>query len=141
MLSKEKVEQFKIEGWEYFLKEFDRVDVYLKSLDWIETYSDINFVRGWGSIITIFLVDIRDEEGDDKIYVIIGDIPTAYLNYPIGSSYEILEEYVRVMSDWANKVLNHERIEECFPVRTKATEENARDLIKRLNFISENLIY
>lgn len=76
---------------------------YISSFAWCETILNSYFGGGVGGIFAVFLFHIRASRSnvDPWIWIVVGDIPSAYL--PITdceSPVEVFRSYIRGMSRW-----------------------------------------
>ena len=117
---------------------------YLNTFEWCE-----KIVKGWvvndfGYILCIFYFEIetnRDSEADDHIWVIIGDLPTAYIDLiSATTSKEALVHYCDLMEDWINCIKNGQTVEDCYPISALPTLEHANMLQSRIELIKTDYI-
>jgi len=107
---------------------------------------------GIGGLICLFLLEYEwrfDEREGDLYWTVIGDVPVAYLPiqadfYPEGETLsdprDGLEFYCNAMENWADTVLEGGDLSGCYPVSAAPTEEHARMLKSRIEFIREKLM-
>jgi hypothetical protein len=98
------------------------------------------FIEGILAVFKFYIVPISDNI-DKELWVIVGDIPPAYLvidNAP--DTISALKIYVEEMNLWVEAVLNEKSIENLIPVNVLNTKDNAIKLKKRLDFISNKVI-
>lgn len=90
----------------------------------------------------VFLFEIEpiDETVDRFIWVIVGDLPTVYFDESVKTGKDALEIYCELMSEWADNVIGSKSLEECYPVETEPTTENAELLKRRVAFIKKELL-
>lgn len=123
------------------LKLQQEAEEYLKSFDWCLKIKKSWYDNEFSSydIIGVFLFEIEpiNETVDDFVWVIIGDLPTVYLDKSVTSGKEALEIYCDLMEDWIDNVKNGQSLEECFPVPNEPTAENADLLKTRIELIKE----
>ena len=78
---------------------------------------------------------------DPKVWVVLGDLPPAYLAFDEGDTWQdALRGYVEEMQQWVNAVRAGESLEDVIPVNVSATREHADILATRLQFIRERLV-
>jgi hypothetical protein len=80
-------------------------EAYLRSFSWCKEVQGSFFGGGVGGIIAVFLFNIRPArpEVSSWIWIIVGDIPSAYLPLEDAPSpAEIFKTYLRGMSKWLN---------------------------------------
>jgi hypothetical protein len=116
---------------------------YLKSFRWCPPIEQVYLGCGVGGIVAVFLFHFRERiQGTDEwLWVVVGDLPSAYLvvdgaDNPVAA----LEGYCGLMEDWANAVLGGKPLDDVFPVEAKATSDNAKLLLRRTDFIRTQLL-
>lgn len=116
-------------------------DEYIRSFAWCRTVSRSFFVGGVGEIFAIFLFDIAPArpEIDRWIWIVIGDIPPAYL--PLAdarSPIEVFNTYVQGMMKWVQLARQGKQgtpEDGVPPVNVPATPERAETLERRLHLL------
>jgi hypothetical protein len=112
---------------------------YLRSFSWCKEVRGSFFGGGVGGIMAVFLFDIRPARSDvgSWIWIIVGDIPSAYLPLEdAGSPAEVFKTYLRGMSKWielAREGRNGTADDGVPPINVPATPEWAEKLDQRLN--------
>lgn len=117
---------------------------YLLSFEWCKEIEKGWFGWGIGGVCAVFLFQILPSKTkvDRWLWVIVGDLPSAYLVVdecptPLGA----LETYVELMQEWANAVKSGKPTDNCIPVNAPATPENVDLLQRRLDFISKRFLH
>lgn len=88
-----------------------------------------------------FIIIPTSDNIDKELWVIVGDIPPAYLVTDYApDAISALKVYVEEMNLWVDAVMNNKSIDDLIPVNTSATKENAKNLKKRLDFIIDKII-
>jgi hypothetical protein len=92
--------------------------------------------------VGVFLFEIEplNENVDDFIWVIVGDLPSVYLDKSITTGHDALKTYCELMQEWADNVKDGRSLDECYPVPVDPTIENAELLIRRIGFIRRELL-
>ncbi|MGO9590696.1 MAG: hypothetical protein ACLP3K_11720 [Candidatus Acidiferrales bacterium] len=112
---------------------------YVSSFSWCEAVLDSFFGGGVGGVFAVFFFHIRPARAsvDPWLWVMVGDIPSAYLGIrDCGSAAEAFREYIRGMKKWvelARKGQTGTAEEGVPPVNVPATPEEAEILDQRLN--------
>jgi hypothetical protein len=90
----------------------------------------------------VFLFEIKpiNDDVDKHIWIIVGDLPSAYLDANVETGKEALETYCDLMQEWADNVLQGCSLEESYPVEAEPTKENAGLLKTRIAFIKRELL-
>lgn len=96
-----------------------------------------------GGVVAVFLLRIEpaSPEVDAQLWVIVGDLPPAYLvtdQAPNGEA--ALRLYIGEMRRWVDAVKNHLELENVIPVEARPTAENADALEKRLDYIEYHIL-
>ncbi|MES2737883.1 MAG: hypothetical protein V4672_16290 [Verrucomicrobiota bacterium] len=120
----------------------DEVRAYLSGFNWCPQIRNLFLTFGIGGVVGLYLVELEDKIGDQDgyLWVIVGDLPTAYLVADSTTPYEVLETYGSLMTDWADAVESGRSLEDVFPVATKPTPENVINLRRRLLFLKKNVL-
>ena len=115
---------------------------YLQSFPWC-----LSIKTGWlayscGYIIGLFYFEIVPDiskGADSHVWVIVGDLPAAYIDVlNAHSAHRALELYIQLMEEWASKVNNAEDLSDCYPLNVPATQEYANMLTSRMNLLKED---
>ena len=117
---------------------------YIEDFDWCVSTKKCWYDKDFGVYekIGIFLFEIEPLNGNvgDFIWVIVGDLPSVYLDKSITTGQEALERYCELMEEWADNVKNEKSLEECYPVPSDPTIENAELLNSRIAFVRRELL-
>src|SRR5215472_11347732 len=104
--------------------------------------------RGWfgfgvGGVCAVFLFELvpATKRIDSKLWVIVGDLPPAYLVVDESPNpLAALANYVGLMQEWVDTVRAGKPIDDCIPVNAKPTKVNADLLARRLRFMRTNFL-
>jgi hypothetical protein len=121
----------------------DEARSYIRSFSWCPPIKAMYLGHGIGGVVAIFLVEFeRKIKGtDDRLWIIVGDFPSAYIVVePQDSAREALERYCEVMDDWIGEVLGSGDFQDVFPVDAPRTPANADMLRRRLEFMRREII-
>jgi len=116
---------------------------YVKDFDWCPAVAKVHLAFGVGGVVAVFLVQFEEaiEGGEDALWVIVGDLPSAYVDVESGDDgMAALARYCSMMEDWSFNVLKDLSLEECFPVAAEATHEHAEMLRERIAFIHTEIL-
>jgi hypothetical protein len=94
-------------------------------------------------VIGVFLFEFEPARPgvDDRLWVVVGDLPPAYLVCDHASTWqEALGAYVDEMRRWVKAVQEGSGLEDVIPVNAAPTTEHAGLLETRLDFVEENFI-
>ncbi len=101
------------------------------------------FGDGCGGIVAVFLFHIEpSEEGiDEWLWVVVGDLPPAYLVIDVSKTpSQALESYIGEMSKWIKLAKQGRTSKKVIPVNAPATPEYAEALEGRLKFLREVMV-
>jgi hypothetical protein len=121
----------------------EKAKLYALSFSWCDSIINSYFGGGVGKIIAIFLFNISTERADVDpwMWIIVGDIPSAYLPLEdCNSPMSVFDTYVDGMQRWANlarKGQNGTALEGIPPVNVPATPEWAEQIQSRLRLLNE----
>jgi hypothetical protein len=120
-----------------------RATQYIQSFEWCPPIEHVYLGCGVGGVVAIFLFHFGEpvKGTDEWLWVVGGDLPSAYLvldraNDPVLA----LDGYCELMEAWARSVLAARPLQDVFPVEAKPTLDNAKSLLKRVNFIRTRLL-
>ena len=125
------------------LKLKTEAESYLSGFNFCKGIKNVWFDRGWGRILTVFLMEIipLDENVDEKLWIIVGDLPPAYIDtYSIKNGAQALECYTLLMRDWSDVVISGGDLSEMYPVNVEPTVEHAMMLRSRVEFIEREIL-
>lgn len=116
---------------------------YIENFAWCDKIQSSYFGDGYGGIVAVFLFQIEPShaEVDEWLWVIVGDLPSAYLvldnaNYPS----EALEAYIEEMSEWVMLAKEGRSSTTVIPVNAPAIPEFAMMLEGRLSFLRDTIV-
>jgi hypothetical protein len=121
----------------------DEAVAYVTAHGWCRAVRELYVGDVYPGIIGIFLVRIEPAapEIDEWTWVIVGDVPPAYLAGEDGFDAEAaLDCYIRLMREWIDAVRTGAPIDDLIPVNVEPTREWANDLASRLTFIEANIL-
>ena len=117
---------------------------------WCKTLQQGYLVQGWAGVLGIFYFEFVPASAavDDRLWVIVGDVPPAYIdcvNSP--NAVSALEDYLYVMQEWVDHVKAGHSVEKLVPVyrrhsfvRVNPSIVYAELLETRLQFIREKIV-
>ncbi len=121
----------------------DDAKAYLTSFPWCGRIVDFYFGDGVGGIIGIFFAHIQPSrpEVDEWLWVIVGDLPPAYLVIDeCEAPKDAAEAYIYQMRRWVAAAKLGKTSEDIIPVNVPAAPEWAERLEKRLNTLENDLL-
>jgi hypothetical protein len=116
---------------------------YMEDFEWCPNIESVHLALGVGGIVAVFLFQFDEviEDDDDALWVVVGDLPSAYVIVePDDDGRAALSRYCEMMEDWAFNVLKGNSLEESFPVEAEATQEHAEMLRQRIVFLRSEII-
>ena len=94
-------------------------------------------------VLGLFLVELvgADPEIDPYIWVVVGDVPPAYLSTLYARSPRAaVDGYIAEMEAWVDAVENGNPTADLIPVNGEPTEANAEALKSRLEFLDQKIL-
>jgi len=131
-----------IENYE-FVKLVNEAKSFLKNHRWCKEIEKQWFVANWDNLLTIFFFKIvpNSELADDHIWVVVGDLPTAYIDIESASNKaEVIQVYTEIMDDWVRCVKNGESVEDCYSINVPPKLEYAKMLDTKIQLIKEHIL-
>ncbi|MGF1449021.1 MAG: hypothetical protein ACFB20_06350 [Opitutales bacterium] len=75
------------------------------------------------------------------LWAVVGDLPSAYFVLDdVPTPVEALDTYCTLMEDWVEAVRSGGDLSEVFPVDAAPTPDNAESLLRRMDFIREEIM-
>jgi len=134
----------KVEELKCVLKLQNEAQNYLENFEWCKSVKKSWYDKDFSIYdkIGIFLFEIEplNDTIDDFVWIIVGDLPSVYLDKSVKTGKESLEIYCDLMQDWADNVKSGKSLMESYPIPTDPTIENAELLITRISFIRRKLL-
>ncbi len=121
----------------------EEAKVFIQACDWCKGVKDSYFGCGVGGVVGVFFFRIApaSEEVDECLWVVVGDIPPAYLVTDENQTPSAaLQSYITEMRRWVAAAESGEAVDELIPVNVPATPEAALALKKRLNFLESAIL-
>lgn len=120
-----------------------RAKEYLESFSWCNKIVQSFFGLGIGRPLGVFLfrIDPSRENVDEWVWVIVGDVPPAYITTDQAPNpASALDGYIGAMEEWVKAVKSGESVEGLIPVNVQPTLEWANELEWRLRFIDKEIL-
>lgn len=121
----------------------DEATAYLKRFNWHRGIKAAYLGIGVGKILGVFLFEIvpASEEVDDRVWVVVGDLPPAYITTEDAPNpATALDSYIGAMEEWVEATREGRGVEGIIPVNVPPTAENADRLESRLRFLDERIL-
>lgn len=114
---------------------------YMSNFDWFKGATGMVWATGVPGVVGIFHLSLSKKMWDrESLWVVVGDLPTAYLvKNTDESAIHALENYASLMDDWCTAVEAKTDLCDVYPVAAPATLENAQHLRSRMNNLREIL--
>jgi hypothetical protein len=121
---------------------FTRANDYLVSFSWCKSIKATYVGDCLGGILALMLFQIEPAgaDVDEWIWVVVGDLPPAYIAPASPMPYDALEDYVDQMERWVIAVQSGASVDDLIPVNVAPSAALASELEKRLRFIRENVL-
>jgi hypothetical protein len=116
---------------------------YIKSFAWCPPISGTYFAYGVGGVVAVFQVEFAQKiKGtDDKLWIVVGDLPSAYLVVErVDDPGLALERYCELMDQWVVTVRKSGDFRDVYPVAVEPTLKNAESLNRRIDFLRTEVI-
>lgn len=122
---------------------YQEAQKFLEFYDWCLEIKESYIGMLYPGIVAVFLFKIiptRDDV-DEWIWVIVGDLPAAYLTVDeCPNPATALDGYVGAMLEWVGAAQKGNSVAELIPVNVPATQENGDILKTRLDFLDERIL-
>lgn len=116
---------------------------YLRRFSWCDAIGTSFIGEYLEGIVAVFLFEVssKNPEVGGAVWVIVGDLPPAYIAIADASSpAEALDGYIGAMEEWVAAVRAGSSVNELIPVNYPATLEYANGLESRLRFLDEHFV-
>jgi hypothetical protein len=116
---------------------------FLTEQRWCASVLRVTPVFALSGVLGVFRCSLipSDPAADAMVWVVVGDLPPAYLVHEPGDSWQdALRGYVEEMGQWVAAARTGSPIEDVIPVNVPATPEYADLLASRLTFIRTRLV-
>jgi len=122
---------------------YEEAKEFLEFYDWCLEIKESFVGMLYPGIIGVFLFRIipARKDVDEWIWVIVGDLPPAYLTIDeCPNPAAALDGYIGAMQDWIEAAKNDESVANLIPVNAPATKENGDRLKKKLDFLDKKIL-
>jgi len=116
---------------------------YISRFAWCRSIREAYFGDGYGRIVAVFLFRIEPSrpEVDEWLWVVVGDLPSAYLvTDECKTPSQTLERYIDAISEWVRLAKKGRWSDDVIPVNAPPTPESARMLESRLAVLKEKIV-
>lgn len=128
----------------YLEEMLDNATRYMQKFPWCAGVEAAYFGAGAGKIFAVFLFEVKMKwEASNRLFwVVVGDIPPAYLvaDEETGTPLDALDLYCCLMGAWVEAVEKQEPVDDLIPVNVPPTAENAAMLASRLDYLGEHFL-
>lgn len=122
---------------------YDKAETYIKSFKWCKEIKDCSLYTNLGKIFCIFLFNIDNTASreDNFLWIVVGDIPSMYLDiFGAKTTRAVVETYTVLAEDWIDKIKKSKSVAKCYPFDAEPTLELAELLEKKVSFMKTTLI-
>jgi hypothetical protein len=121
-----------------------RARSFVESFAWCERVTGCSLGFAIAGVLGVFRVELlpaRERGADPTVWVVVGDLPPAYLVFEDGDSWQdALRGYSEEMQRWVDAVRTDESLDDVIPVNVPPTKQHADLLARRLKFIHNQLV-
>lgn len=117
---------------------------YITAFTWCGGIREVHFGWGAGDVFAIFLFRIKPtrDDVDEWLWVIVGDLPSAYLvTDACPTPSDALETYIRETGRWVEAARAGKAMKGLIPLQVAPTQENADLLEKRLRSLEQEFLH
>lgn len=137
------MKNYDIEDLDDQLKLAKEAKAFLLEHIWCKHIKEGWYDRGWADKLAVFLFQIipDSENADEFVWIIVGDLPSAYIDILSASNGACaIEAYTNIMEDWYDNVLQGKSVENCYPIGVPPTKEYGQMLQSRVEFIRDEIL-
>lgn len=131
------------EGVEEMNGMYQEAREFLEFYDWCAEIQESYVGLLYPGVVAVFLFRIvpARKDIDEWIWVIVGDLPPAYLTADgCPNPATALDGYIGAMMEWVDAAQKGESVAELIPVNVPATKANGDALKRRLDFLDEKIL-
>ena len=133
-----------IEELKCILKLEAKAQNYLESFKWCKSvknsWCDKKYCVYDNIGVFLFEIEPINSEVDDFVWIVVGDLPSVYLDKSVKTGRECLKTYCELMQDWVDNVNSGKSLAESYPIPAEPNRKNADLLMSRILFIQEELL-
>ncbi len=132
-----------LEFYEEVLTLHKKAENYLLGFYWCQEIKNCFLYTNIGRVFSIYIFEIVNTASveDDFLWIIVGDIPSMYLNVFVDdTTIKVIENYIDLAQDWINQIKNGHSVAECYPFNAQPTIELAELLQKKISFMRDSVI-
>jgi hypothetical protein len=93
---------------------------FLLAQSWCRAVRTLSLKKWIEGVLALLYAEIEPEPqsgADEAVWVVVGDLPPAYLDVPSVPAYrEVLEAYIALLEEWVEAVRSGEPIDELMPI-------------------------
>ncbi|MEO0567885.1 MAG: hypothetical protein AAF066_09140 [Pseudomonadota bacterium] len=122
--------------------DLEKAKEYLAEFRWVLSIDESYLGGFFPEIVGIFLLKVTPKLMgiDDYVWVIVGDVPTAYITVEdCPNPATALDGYIGAVQEWVDAVLNAKTTNGVIPILPE-TPENALLLKRRLNYLRSEIL-
>ncbi len=116
---------------------------FISRFSWCKRIVRCYFGDGVANLVGVFFFEIEPSSDaiDKFLWVIVGDLPPAYLvTDDAPGAYDALEGYIQQMERWVCAAENSLSLDGIIPVNVLPTKENGQALGRRLAFLRKEIL-
>jgi hypothetical protein len=141
LISWSKCLEFQQADREEMIGMYNRAFNFLSNRIWYDSLHESYMGMFHPGIVAVFLFRIVPKDFDEWIWVVVGDLPTAYIvGDDCPNPAAALDGYIGEMEEWIKAVEKGQSVEDLIPVNAPPTLNNAKALKSRMNFLDERIL-
>lgn len=121
----------------------EEAKLFLESHKWCKKVEKQWLASGWENLLLVFYFKItpNSKNADDYVWVVVGDLPPAYIDIESADNIsDVIETYTDLMDDWVQCVKNGQPVEDCYPIDVPPENEYAEMLAIRIKLVREYIL-
>jgi hypothetical protein len=121
---------------------YSEAEKYLRKFKWCKNVLEAYLGYGVADVFGLFFFHIDPiKNEDDYLWVIVRDIPSAYLvTDEARNCADALRIYIKLFREWVAAIRENRSVATLIPANVPPTRANAALLESRLNFLEENIL-
>jgi hypothetical protein len=121
---------------------FRRAADYIAGFSWCKSVIETHVGHCVGGIfaLVLFRIEPARPDADEWIWVVVGDLPPAYIAPASEHPRDALADYIDQMARWVEAVRSGGSVDDLIPVNAAPTAEWATALATRLDFLRTEIL-
>ncbi|MGF1483115.1 MAG: hypothetical protein ACFBZ8_01995 [Opitutales bacterium] len=126
-----------------FWSALEAATVYIAGYGWCPPIREryLGHLEAGKLALFLFAFETPVGDADEYLWVVVGDLPPAhFVTQAAPTPARAMDAYCTLMEDWVEAVRSGRGLESCFPIDTDPTPRQADLLLRRMDYIREEIL-